>query len=246
MESNRSFNDTCKEFGISRKTGYKWLHRFEDAGYPGLEDQSPRPNSAPGQLPEGLVCELIKLKPAHSSRGPKKIQTLFSRIHGELTPSLSSVNRVFMKAGLVKRRRIRKTTKGRLTNTLRIQAPKDVWTIDFKGWWRTRARDRFEPLTVRDAFSSYLLETRSLPDTTTTSVRQAFERLFKEYGLLRVIHSDNGIPFASRSNVRGISKLSAWLISLGIHIHHSRPGHPQDNAGHEWMHKDLKEEVQVR
>ena len=246
MESMRSFNDTCHEFGISRKTGYKWLHRFEDGGYPGLEDQSRRPNTAPGQLSEGLVCELIKLKLAHSSWGPKKIQALFGRIHGESTPSLSSVNRVFMKAGLVRRRRVRKTPSGRMTSSIRIQAPNDVWTIDFKGWWRTRARDRFEPLTVRDAYSRYLLEARSLPDTRTASVQQAFVGLFKEYGLPRVIHSDNGAPFASRSNVRGISKLSAWLISLGIHIHHSRPGHPQDNGGHERMHKDLKEEVQVR
>ena len=246
MESKQSFNDTCLEFGISRKTGYKWLHRFEDGGYPGLEDQSRRPNSAPGQLPEGLVCELIKLKLAHSSWGPKKIQTLFGRIHGESTPSLSSVNRIFMKAGLVKRRRVRKTSSGRMTSSIRIQSPNDVWTIDFKGWWRTRARDRFEPLTVRDAYSRYLLEARSLPDTTTASVQQAFVGLFNAYGLPRVIHSDNGAPFASRSNVRGISKLSAWLISLGIHIHHSRPGHPQDNGGHERMHKDLMEEVQVR
>ena len=221
MESKQSFNDTCLEFGISRKTGYKWLHRFEDGGYPGLEDQSRRPNSAPGQLPEGLVCELIKLKLAHSSWGPKKIQTLFGRIHGESTPSLSSVNRIFMKAGLVKRRRVRKTSSGRMTSSIRIQSPNDVWTIDFKGWWRTRARDRFEPLTVRDAYSRYLLEARSLPDTTTASVQQAFVGLFNAYGLPRVIHSDNGAPFASRSNVRGISKLSAWLISLGIHIHHS-------------------------
>lgn len=246
MESTRTFNDTCLEFGISRKTGYKWLHRFEDGGYPGLEDQSRRPNSAPGQLPESMVCDLIKLKLAHSSWGPKKIHSLFAQIHGENTPSLSSVNRIFMKAGLVKRRRVRKTTKGRMTSSLRIQAPNDVWTIDFKGWWRTRANGRFEPFTVRDAYSRYLLLARSLPDTSTASVQQAFEKLFKEYGLPKVIHSDNGAPFASRSNVRGISKLSAWLISLGIHIHHSRPGHPQDNAGHERMHKDLKEEVQVR
>ena len=246
MESTGSFNATCLEFGISRKTGYKWLHRFEDGGYPGLEDQSRRPNTAPSQLSEGIVCDLIKLKLAHSSWGPKKIHSLFTRIHGENTPSLSSVNRIFIKAGLVKRRRIRKTTKGRMTSSLRIQAPNDVWTIDFKGWWRTRAKDRFEPFTVRDAYSRYLLEAKSLPDTSTASVQQAFEGLFKEYGLPRVIHSDNGAPFASRSNVRGISKLSAWLISLGIHIHHSRPGHPQDNGGHERMHKDLKEEVQVR
>jgi putative transposase len=246
MESTRSFNATCLEFGISRKTGYKWLHRFEEGGYPGLEDQSRRPNTSPGQLVEGIVCELIKLKLAHNTWGPKKIRELYGRVHEDSIPSLSSVNRVFKKAGLVKRRRVRTTRGGRMTNSIRVQAPNDVWTIDFKGWWRVRPRDRFEPLTVRDAHSRYLLEARSLTDTSTESVKQVFVKLFKEYGLPKVVHSDNGTPFAARSNVRGISQLSAWLISLGIHIHHSRPRHPQDNGGHERMHKDLKEEVQIR
>jgi len=246
MESTRSFNVTCVEFGISRKTGYKWLHRFEEGGYPGLEDQSRRPNTSPGQLVEGVVCELVKLKLAHNTWGPKKIRELYGRVHGDSIPSLSSVNRVFKKAGLVKRRRVRTTRGGRMTSSIRVQAPNDVWTIDFKGWWRVRSRERFEPLTVRDAYSRYLLEARSLTDTSTESVKQVFVKLFREYGLPKVVHSDNGAPFAARSNVRGISQLSAWLISLGIHIHHSRPGHPQDNGGHERMHKDLKEEVQIR
>jgi putative transposase len=246
MEAQQPFAATCVEFGISRKTGYKWLHRFEVGGYTGLDDQSRRPHSAPGQLTEGMVCELIKLKLAHTSWGPKKIREVYSRIHGDSVPSLSSVNRVLKKAGLVKHRRVRRTRGGRMTRSVRLQAPNDVWTIDFKGWWRLRPRGRFEPLTVRDAYSRYLLEARSLSDTSTKSVKQVFIRLFKEYGLPKVVHSDNGTPFAARSNVRGISQLSAWLISLGIHIHHSRPGHPQDNGGHERMHKDLKEDVQIR
>jgi len=226
MESTRSFNATCLEFGISRKTGYKWLHRFEEGGYPGLEDQSRRPNSSPGQCVEDVVCELVKLKLAHDTWGPKKIRELYSRVHEDPIPSLSSVNRIFKRAGLVKRRRVRTTKGGRMTNSIPILAPNAVWTIDFKGWWRVRPRDRFEPLTVRDAYSRYLLEARSLADTSTESVKQVFVCLFKEYGLPKVIHSDNGTPFAARSNVRGISQLSAWLISLGIHIHHSRPGTP--------------------
>jgi len=246
LESKKSFQDTCNEYGISRKTGYKWLHRFESGGYPGLMDQSKRPLSSPDQLPEGMVCELVKLKLAHKNWGPKKIRELYGRLHKESIPSLSSVNRVLKKAGFVKQRRVRPVSGGRMTNSITVERANDVWTVDFKGWWLTTTKQRFEPLTIRDSYSRFVLEARSLSDTTTESVKRVFIKLFKEYGLPKVIHSDNGTPFAASSNVLGISQLSAWLISLGIHIHHSRPGHPQDNGGHERMHKDLKEEVQVR
>ena len=209
LESKEPFSATCKEFGISRKTGYKWLHRFEAGGYAGLTDQSKRPHSAPGQLSECVVCELIKFKLAHVSWGPKKIREMYGRIHDESIPSLSSVNRVFKKAGLVKQQKRRSPSSGRLTNSIRVQAPNDLWTIDFKGWWRTLSKDKFEPFTVRDAYSRYLLEAKSLPDTSTLSVKNVFIKLFKEHGLPKVVQSDNGSPFAARSNVRGISQLSA-------------------------------------
>ena len=246
FESQESFSVICESFNISRKTGYKWLQRFKAQGYSGLLDHTRRPHNSPAQLSETLICELIKLKLAHPLWGPKKIRELYNSHHGQQLPSLSSVNRIFRKAGLVKARKRRSKHTGRMTTQLQVQAPNDVWTVDFKGWWRTYTKERFEPLTVRDEYSRYLLEARNLPDTSAESVKQVFVKLFKEYGLPKVIHSDNGVPFAARSKVLGISKLSAWLLSLGIYIHHSRPGHPQDNGGHERMHKDLKEAVQVR
>lgn len=246
LESQESFSAICESFGISRKTGYKWIQRFQAGGYSGLHDHSRRPNSSPAQLSETLVCELIKLKLAHPTWGPKKIRELYSRLDKQPMPSLSSVDRIFRKAGLVKTRKVRSKYSGRITTNLQIREPNDVWTVDFKGWWRTYNQERFEPLTVRDAYSRYLLAACALPDTTAESVKQVFIKLFREYGLPKVIHSDNGPPFASRSNVLGLSQLSAWLLSLGVSIDYSRPGHPQDNGGHERMHKDLKEGVQVR
>lgn len=246
LEEHRSIKEVCAEYGISRKTGYKWLDRFESGGYSGLMDQSRRPATAPHQLEESVVCDLIKEKLLHATWGPKKIRELYSRTHRGAIPSLSSVNRIFRKAGLVKRRRKRVHSGGQLTSSIQVEAPNDIWTIDFKGWWYTTDHNRFEPFTVRDAFSRYVLEARALKDNTTETVKAAFIRLFRQYGLPKVIQSDNGVPFAARSGILGISQLTAWLISLGIHIHHSRPGHPQDNGGHERMHKDLKDEVQVR
>jgi putative transposase len=125
-----------------------------------------------------------------------------------------------------------------------VEAPNDVWTVDFKGWWRTADGTRCEPLTVRDAFSRFVLDLRILPATSTEHVRPTFERLFARYGVPRAIHSDNGQPFASTQSIAGLSKLSAWWVSLGITLVRNRPGCPQDNGGHERMHGDIRFEIQ--
>jgi len=246
IESQRFFKDICSEFNISPKTGYKWFHRFQEEGYAGLGDHSKRPLSHPSRLSEEVVCDIIAIKLAHLHFGPKKILVLYKRIHGSGIPSLSSVNRVLKRAGLVKPRRRRGSPSGRLTSQIDVTQPNDLWTVDFKGWWRSTNHQRIEPLTVRDAFSRYVLASEPVEDTKTETVRGVFHRLFQIYGLPKAIQSDNGSPFSSRSNVLGISRLSAWFLTLGIVIHHSRPGHPQDNGGHERMHRDLKERVQVR
>lgn len=246
LEQSDTFKNICADFNISAKTGYKWLNRFKEDGYGGLFDYSRRPHSQPGQLEEGIVCDLIALKMAHIGWGPKKIQRLFSKMHPDEAPSISSINRIFKRTGLVKKRRVRHYPSGRLTSKVEIKQPNDLWTVDFKGWWMSADKRRIEPLTIRDAYSRYVLACEYLENTRTELVMAAFHKLFTECGLPRVVQSDNGSPFASKSNIKGISQLSAWLISLGITINRSRPGHPQDNGGHERMHRDLKESVQVR
>lgn len=246
LEGTRPFRCLCQEYGISRTTGYKWFGRYEEDGPWGLLDRSRRPHRSPGRLGERVVCDLIRFKLAHATWGPKKIRELYVKKHGD-GPSLSSINRVLRQVGLVKKRRKRRgVAGGRLVSQIAIKEPNDVWTMDFKGWWYSRDHRRVEPFTVRDAFSRYVLASRVLPDGKTETIQQALKEVFKEYGLPRCMRSDNGSPFGSPSAVLGISRLSAWLISLGIQIHLIRPGHPQDNGGHERMHRDLKEEVQVR
>jgi hypothetical protein len=128
---------------------------------------------------------------------------------------------------------------------LAAKAPSDVWTVDFKGWWRTRDRKRFEPLTVRDAFSRYVLCLQMLGSTRAEEVKAAFERLFERYGLPGVIRVDNGAPFACTSALGGLSRLSAWWTSIGIRVSFSRPAHPQDNGAHERMHADVAAELEA-
>jgi transposase InsO family protein len=239
-----NFRALCQEYGISAKTGYKWKERFLREGIQGMEEQSRRPQSHADQLPEEKVCEMVRLKLAHPAWGPRKIRELYRRRHGEVA-SESTFKRVLERAGLTqKRRRCRSQEAGRLCNGRRGAAPNEVWTVDFKGWWRSGPK-RCEPLTVRDEHSRYLLEVRALEDARTQSVRKSFERLFERQGLPGAIRSDNGSPFASVHSLFGLSRLSAWWVALGIDLERGRPGHPQDNAAHERMHRDISRELEA-
>ena len=165
--------------------------------------------------------------------------------HGEVA-SESTFKRVLERVGLTQKRRQRRrsTQAGRLSSGKRAAAPNEVWTVDFKGWWRSWGK-RCEPLTVRDEHSRYILELRAMEGAGTEKVRQSFERLFERAGLPEAIRSDNGAPFASVHGVLGLSRLSAWWVALGIDLERGRPGHPRDNAAHERMHGDISREIEA-
>jgi transposase InsO family protein len=239
-----NFRALCQEYGVSAKTGYKWKQRFLQEGIEGLAEESRRPKTSPEQLPEGEVCEIVRLKMAHLSWGPRKIRELYLRRHGEVA-SESTFKRVLERAGLTQKRRKRRSSEaGRLCSGRRATAANEVWTVDFKGWWRSGAK-RCEPLTVRDEHSRYLLEVRALQDARSETVRKSFECLFERQGLPGAIRSDNGSPFASALALLGLSRLSAWWVALGIDLERGRPGHPQDNGAHERMHRDISREIEA-
>jgi len=239
-----NFRALCQEYGVSAKTGYKWKQRFLQEGIEGMAEESRRPKTSPEQLPEGEVCEIVRLKMAHLSWGPRKIRELYLRRHGEVA-SESTLKRVLERAGLTQKRRKRRSSEaGRLCSGRRATAANEVWTVDFKGWWRSGAK-RCEPLTVRDEHSRYLLEVRALQDARSETVRKSFERLFERQGLPGAIRSDNGSPFASALALLGLSRLSAWWVALGIDLERGRPGHPQDNGAHERMHRDISRELEA-
>lgn len=244
QKGNQNFSSLCTEYGISRKTGYKWLNRFIEESPGGLEDRSRRPLSSPEQLDESAVCKIIRLKQDHLKWGPKKIHALYLQ-HSSDAVSLSSVKRVLKNSGFVREKKRRKALPPqRINEDHPVQAPNDVWTVDFKGWWYAKDRSRCEPLTIRDEFSCYILEAVILPSTRTEDVKSAFERVFKLYGLPKVIKSDNGSPFANARSLRGLTRLSAWWVSLGIKLQRIDPGKPSQNGGHERMHRDLKADIQ--
>ncbi len=245
MNGLENFTELCREFGISRKTGYKWKERFLERGLGGLGDKSRRPKSNPSELCEDVVCRIIELKNEHPSWGPAKIRGAMIRLHKDWEiPSETSFKRVLDKAGLVKRRRrVPQQETGRVENRVKSLEPNHIWTIDFKGWWRTRDFNRFEPLTIRDDYSRFILLAEAV-GTKGSAVRSAMEGVFSTYGLPKIIRSDNGTPFAAANTPLGLTKLSCWWLSLGIDLDRIRPGKPQENGGHERMHRDIATEIE--
>lgn len=246
FKMEKSFTELCTEYGISTKTGYKWKERFFENGLEGLKEKPRKPHSSPTRLSEEVICEIIRIKKTKLRWGPKKIQKVFANNHpNERIPVRSTFERILEKAGFVEhRKRRRKYKSERIQERIAPKLPNDLWTVDFKGWWYTREREKCEPLTVRDEFSKYIFSIEILEKANISSVKREFERIFKIYGLPKMIRSDNGPPFASHMSIHGLTRLSAWWLFLGIKLDRIDPGSPQQNGAHERMHLDIKKELE--
>lgn len=246
LEPDINFADLCRQFNISRRTGYKWVQRFKEGGAAALDDRTTGPSlQHPIRASADATIEILRVRKAHPTWGARKIKAVLERqMPGHGIPSVSTIDRVLRRAGCIKPRskKRRKTSPGKKPTVVPARN-NQLWTIDFKGWWRTGAGRRVEPLTVRDAHSRFVLAVRVLPSTSTESVQPVFVELFERFGMPEAILSDNGAPFASRGQ-SGLTRLSAWWLALGIQLIRSRPGCPQDNGGHERMHRDIKAELQ--
>jgi len=243
LRSEKSLSQWCRFFGISRKTAYKWKARFLEEGRYGLRDRSRRPHRMPRRL-GNKWCRRIRLAHRkHPSWGPKKMRAWFAR-QGWQCPTERTLARWMKRLGMTRtlRRRPRKACVRLHPRLTRARRPNQVWTVDFKGWFRTGDGQRVDPLTVRDLFSRYGLWIGLLPDQRWRPVKAVFTRLFARRGLPEIIRIDNGSPFAS-SGPAGLSRLSAWWVRLGIKVEFTRPGCPQDNGAHEQFHRVMKRET---
>jgi transposase InsO family protein len=241
------FTELCREYGISTKCGYKWKQRFLAEGMAGLEEHSRRPMSNSRGIPEPVSVEILRMKKLHPAWGAKKILAIYKRNNtGKYSPVRSSVENLFVRAGYTGVRRRRNLRGGTIIiqNRITPSEPNAVWTVDFKGWWYTKNKERVNPLTIRDEYSKYLLAIDVVEKGDTSSVKEVFKRIFKKYGLPQYIRSDNGPPFANVLNYWGLTKLSVWWMTLGIQLDRNDPGHPEQNGGHERMHRDMKTELQ--
>jgi transposase InsO family protein len=236
--------EVCRDFGISRKTGYKIFDRYEEHGMAALTDRSRRPVRYANQLPQQIESLIISLKRNKPHWGARKIRELLvRRLAGDVrVPAKSTVHAVLDRHGLVKRMR---GTRNRAHGTPLSQgtAANDLWCADFKGEFKLGNGRYCYPLTVTDHASRFVLLCEALESTREDLAFTAFPRLFAERGLPVGIRSDNGIPFASPNALFNLSKLSVWWLRLGIAIERIKPGHPQQNGRHERMHLTLKKET---
>lgn len=233
----------CREFDISRKTGYKIFNRYKDCGLDGLTDRSRRPYRHANQLPFQIETLIVQLKKEKPHWGAPKIRDRLKRRYPDVKcPAISTVHAVLDRQGLVKRRK-RRRNRAEGTPLSRAKKPNELWCADYKGEFMLADRRYCYPLTISDFASRYLIACEALSTTKTRYAFTVFERAFKDFGLPRAIRTDNGVPFASPHAIFGLSRLSVWWLRLGIDIERIKPGHPEQNGRHERMHLTLKKEA---
>lgn len=243
-KDGESMASLCREFGISRKTGYKILDRYEQCGVEGLCDRTRRPFRYANQLPEPVEAAIVAARREKPTWGARKIrERLLRRLpHAVKVPACSTIHAVMDRHGLVSRPH-RARTRAEGTPLSEGSRPNDLWCTDYKGEFQLADKRYCYPLTVTDHASRFLLLCEAMESNREDSAFMAFERLFKERGLPLAIRSDNGVPFASPNGLFNLSRLSVWWLRLGISIERIRPGHPQQNGRHERMHLTLKQEA---
>jgi putative transposase len=245
LKAQQSMSQLCRLFGLSRKSGYKWKARFEREGRYGLRDRPCRPHGSPRRITPEWLKRIRRLRRRHWSWGSRKLGARLHKEHPrQATPSARTIGKWLkrMKLNRRGRRRSRRGPQLKRSGLTISRRSNHVWTVDFKGWFRTQDGQRVEPLTVRDMFSRYLLGVRLLKDQGWRQVRRVFMRLFRQNGYPQIIRMDNGGPFGSIGPA-GLSRLSAWWTALGIGVEFIAPGHPEQNGAHEQMHRVLKAET---
>jgi transposase InsO family protein len=241
QRAHLSVTELCARYGISRKTGYKWLARYDAAGRPGLVDRSRAPHHCPHRIAEAVADLICATRDTHPDWGAQTLLDWLAPRHPDILawPAISTAADLLDRRGKVTKRRRRRASQHPGVVPPATTAPNDLWTTDFKGQFHTGDGARCYPLTLVDHHTRLLLRCTGLASTRTLTARPVFEHAFREFGLPRAMRSDNGVPFATAS-LHGLSQLSVWWMRLGIQVQRSRPGCPQDNGAHERLHRTLK------
>jgi transposase InsO family protein len=241
-ESDDTFTALCERFGISRKTGYEWVARYEAGGAAGLAERRPVAHSFPHRVPDEVLHKLIELRKEYPKWGPKKLRVRLEALGLPAVPAASTIGDALKKHGLIRPRRRRVHPPMHPLPIAPTTNPNDTWCVDFKGHFAVGDKTRCYPLTLTDHATRFLLKCEGLAKADERAVRPHFERAFGEFGVPTRIRSDNGPPFAT-PGIGGLSALSVWWIRLGILPERIEPGHPEQNGRHERMHRTLKDDV---
>jgi transposase InsO family protein len=236
-----SFAEVCRRYGVSRKTGYKWLERYTVEGIAGLADRTTAPHEHPNEVKQSVIGALIEAREKHPRWGPKKLRVWLSQQRPTVHwPAASTIGEVLKRAGLTAPKKNRQRVPAYASALHLAEEPNQVWCADYKGYFECADGTRCDPLTLSDNFSRYLLRCQVVASLEEKYARALLEAAFREYGLPAAIRTDNGSPFASVA-LAGLSELAVWWIKLGIRPERIKPGKPQQNGRHERMHRSLKE-----
>lgn len=242
LEEEESFSELCEIFSISRKTGYKWVKRYEDEGVAGLYEQSRARHYHPNATPEHIVEKILKVRCRHPTWGPKKLNVILSRQNpGTRFPAESTIGEILKRNNMIKARRQRKHSSPHREPLREYAHPNSVWCADFKGDFPVDGK-RCRPLTISDGYSRYLLSCKALKSSCHGPSSSVFKAAFREFGLPEAIRTDNGSPFSTVAPA-GLSRLAIWWIRLGIVPERIMPARPDQNGRHERMHRTLKAET---
>jgi putative transposase len=243
QEGLYAFAELCERYGVSRQTGYATLNRYSEMGLDGLKDRSHAPRHCPHRIPEKIQHLLLASRRSHPTWGPRKILEWLRPRHPEKTlPAASTVGDLYTRKSLTKSRPLRRKWSQPGRANIAVNGPNDLWTIDFKGEFRTLDGELCYPLTIADAATRFLLAVDGLSSTAHAPARVVVERIFREYGLPAAIRSDNGGPFVTKA-IAGLSRLNVWWTQLGIKHDRIAPGRPDQNGSHERMHLTLKQDT---
>lgn len=242
LQREDPFGTLCLEAGISRKTGYKWVARYDAGGVSALVDRSRAPHGHPHAVPSAVVEQILAVRRRHPRWGPRKLLAVLRRHEpAKRWPAASTVGQLVRAHGLVRPRRRRRCSAPYADRLREYAAPNAIWCADFKGHFPVGA-ERCHPLTIMDGWSRYLLRCQALRRPLFAPVQQVFDAAFREFGLPETIRTDNGPPFSTLAP-GGLSRLAVWWIRLGIRPERIMPGRPDQNGRHERMHSTLKAET---
>jgi putative transposase len=237
------FTELCAHYGISTKTGYKWLARHKESGMEGLNNRSRAPRNHPNQISEETRDTILQVRRAHPTWGPKKLRrVLQDKNKDQSWPALSTMGEVIKANGLSVSRKRRRHATPSSQPFAECNASNRTWCADYKGWFMTGDGHRCDPLTITDGFSRYLLRCQIVEAQNYEIARGIFDAAFREYGMPVAIRTDNGTPFAT-TGLAGLSRLAVWWLRLGIQLERIKPGKPQQNGRHERMHLTLKQDT---
>ncbi len=242
LEGECAISELAAQYGVSRKTVYKWIERYEQRSWEGLQDQSRAARHHPNAVSQEMEVRVLELKAAKPLWGAPKLRwKLLGLVGPEQCPAESTISEILRRHGLSRlaRRAHRAVPSQRPLS--HCQAVNQVWSADFKGWFRTQDGSKCVPLTISDAHSRYLLCCQGLnPATTRLVVQPLFILTFRAHGMPGALRTDNGTPFAS-TGLGGLTALSVWWVRLGIQLERIEPAQPQQNGRHERLHRTLQE-----